>query len=251
QAPAAPAVTEFDAATLKISAPPGSPGRLRMLGFRADPQHLACANVTLAQMLGRAYNLEPGQIQGPAWIRRNRYVVTAETAMPVSKQRMYALLQPYLTREFHLSLRNSSELQPVFALVVAGGGSKLKPASGGAEQREMLSVQINPEHRTMRLHGQADMALLADRLGAGQGRPVVDMTGLEGLYAVDLTYALPQRALGPALAAKLGVTPNPGEASPPAASLASALQRQLGLTLEARNAPREMLVVEQATEPKS
>jgi uncharacterized protein (TIGR03435 family) len=66
---------------------------------------------------------------------------------------------------------------------------------------------------------------------------VVDQTGLTGVYNFTLNY-MPER-LGPGVLE--GREPGP---DPNAPSLSTALQEQLGLKLESRKGPVEMLVIE-------
>jgi uncharacterized protein (TIGR03435 family) len=74
------------------------------------------------------------------------------------------------------------------------------------------------------------VAVFADLLAKAADRPVVDMTGLTGLYDFELRYT-------PALSA---TEPDEG------ATLGTALQEQLGLRLEKRDMPMEILVIDHA-----
>jgi uncharacterized protein (TIGR03435 family) len=73
-------------------------------------------------------------------------------------------------------------------------------------------------------------------------RPVVDMTGIEGQYDFNLTFAPETTANLPG-----GPAPLPGAATAadPAPSVFDAVQRY-GLRLEARKAPLEILIVTHA-----
>jgi uncharacterized protein (TIGR03435 family) len=64
------------------------------------------------------------------------------------------------------------------------------------------------------------------------GRPIVDATGLSGRFDLDLTWT-PDGASGPT----------------DGVSLFTAIQDQLGLRLEPRTAPQEVLVIESAERP--
>jgi uncharacterized protein (TIGR03435 family) len=65
------------------------------------------------------------------------------------------------------------------------------------------------------------------------GRAVIDATGLTGRFDLDLKW-----------------TPDSGPAPPDGVSLFTAIQDQLGLRLEPRTAPIEVLVIESAERPK-
>jgi uncharacterized protein (TIGR03435 family) len=73
------------------------------------------------------------------------------------------------------------------------------------------------------------MAQLASRLTDIAGRPVVDRTGLEGKYGVNLDYS------------RTGQDDKP--------SIFTAVQDQLGLKLDAGKAPLEMMVIDHIERP--
>jgi uncharacterized protein (TIGR03435 family) len=129
----------------------------------------------------------------------------------------------------------------------------LPPGAGRAGT--MISLVSGNAH--MAANGQS-MAGLAEMLSGQLDLPVVDMTGLTGKYDFTLTYA-PEGGVGLRLPAGIAppppAGPPPGEAGPglPAASapdgqsspnLFSALQEQLGLKLEQRKGPVDLLVID-------
>ena len=84
------------------------------------------------------------------------------------------------------------------------------------------------------------------------GRPVIDKTGLTGLYDFTLKFA-PEgiRAsgpLGPTLTQRIGQAQAP-PADPAAPSLSAALQEQLGLKLESARGPVEVVVIDRLERP--
>lgn len=109
----------------------------------------------------------------------------------------------------------------VYALEAAKGGPKLVAVAAG---RRGLSSS-----RPGRVIGTAaSMSTLAELLTKAESRPVLDMTGITGLFNFDLRYT-PE--------------PNDVDGGPP---LATALTEQLGLRLERRKLPVEVLVVDGA-----
>ena len=114
-----------------------------------------------------------------------------------------------------------------------------------------MRVRLNAERQTM--------AQLADSLSNQVDRPVVDMTGLTQRYDFTLDFAPDQAAL----MAKMGALPGgmmppppvgaggpgPGDAgprlgAPETDSATVAIQEQLGLKLEPRKAPADILVID-------
>jgi len=81
---------------------------------------------------------------------------------------------------------------------------------------------------------KSSMSSLVRLLSAAADRPVLDQTGLTGFYDFKIEFAR-----DPAAAAN----------DSSAASLVTAVQEQLGLKLESRKAPIEILVIDHAERP--
>ena len=77
---------------------------------------------------------------------------------------------------------------------------------------------------------------LATILSSSVGRPIVDATGLAGLFDITLEFAGSPDAA-------------PGASASDAPSLITALQEQLGLRLEPRRVPVELLVIDHVERP--
>ncbi|MGH9476565.1 MAG: TIGR03435 family protein [Terriglobales bacterium] len=269
----APAPTQFDAATIKPAALPS--GGLVRVGMRLDPTRLTASNVSLKQLIQRAYNLKPYQVQGPDWLDSERFDVTAETEQPVTQDQMAALLQPLLVKQFALITHRGSKVESIYALVAAPGGFKMTapgpsgvslppPPRGARGGRMRLSgplpkgaMQLMMSPQGLTIAGDVTLDSLANFLSSQVDRPVLNLTGIKGNYALHLTFA-PTGAMR-ANMRKMGAPPPPpgagsgggsepgGEAQAPAPSIFSALPQQLGLKLEPRKAPIEILVVDSAS----
>ena len=91
-----------------------------------------------------------------------------------------------------------------------------------------------------------------NRLARQLDRPVTDMTGLSGKYDITLDFAIDPSIMQARMAAMGGGPPPPGTESPEgaaqdpsgAATIFSALKEQLGLRLEARKGPVDLLVID-------
>jgi uncharacterized protein (TIGR03435 family) len=149
------------------------------------------------------------------------------------------MLQRLLAERFALVLRRETRVTPVFDLVVAAKGPKLKNANPSYEEGGSF-IQGG------RLGSWAiSMGELASMLTAPSHRLVIDKTGLNGLFELDL-YWTPDD--GPNLMGGPGGTlrgASPG--TPPEAlsvwpSLFTSLQEQLGLKLKSRKERVEFLV---------
>ena len=80
---------------------------------------------------------------------------------------------------------------------------------------------------------------LAQFLQGTAGRPVIDKTGLKGMYHVMMEYDRMAGIRGPALTAAPGAAP----------SVFIAVQEQLGLKLEPSRAMRDMLIIDRLERP--
>lgn len=106
------------------------------------------------------------------------------------------------------------------------------PADGGCGQ-----LNLNPRGSIRGYRGR--IVQLADRLSTVLERPVIDKTGLAGIYDVVLTWTPDPTA---------SATGNPS-ADPVGPSLFAAIQQQLGLKLESGRGPVDVIVVDHAEKP--
>ena len=140
------------------------------------------------------------------------------------------------------------------------GMPELPPGLRGPGIRMM--AMMSPAGMRVRLNAERQtMAQLADSLSNQVDRPVVDMTGLTQRYDFTLDFAPDQAALmakmGPMPGGMMspppvgGGGPGPGDAGPrlgasetDAATVLVAVQEQLGLRLEPKKAPADILVID-------
>ena len=132
----------------------------------------------------------------------------------------------------------------MYALVIAKGGSKLKPSK---ERRGLMAG------RGQMTGTGASLEMLAHLLSNFTGRTVVDRTGLDGGYDFKLEWAPDPGEMGAAGPPPPGAPPGEKEASPvpDGPSLFTAIQEQLGLKLEATKGPVEVVVIDHAEKPSA
>lgn len=208
-----------------------------------DPTRVSAKGVTLPNFLMAAYDVLGDQISGPASITTDRYDLQANIPAGATNQQYRLMMQNLLAERFHLTLRRETKDFPVYTLVLAKGGPKLKESAGDTK---------NPDHgadRSVTTDGvvrftavneslQEFAAYLKLPLGFIDGHVMTahieDKTGLTGRYDFTLEYDW------------VLASPNAPGATPEAAlpSLQSALERQLGIKLEHRKAPLDVLIVE-------
>ena len=98
---------------------------------------------------------------------------------------------------------------------------------------------------TFRLGG-ATLSQLATTLSGLMDRSVVDRTGLEGTFDGSLKWTPDQST--PGLAVKAGFAPA-GLVDPNGPSLFTAVQEQMGLKLDSRKGPVDVVVIDRAERP--
>jgi bla regulator protein blaR1 len=220
--------SRFEVATIKPTHYAGGP--LRVTGA-IEPKGINWQNQTLRGMIQRAYGVKPYQVNGPAWLATERYTVVARSADEAKEEQIMLMVRSLLAERFKLEFHRETKEMPVYALVAAKNGPKLKESKG--EGATEIGAGEGPGIKFER----ASMGQLAGVLGRQVDLPVLDETGLTGLYDFQLVFN------------QDGVrTRSDAAASDPSAapSVFTALQEQLGLKLESRRAPIEILVVDRA-----
>jgi uncharacterized protein (TIGR03435 family) len=152
--------------------------------------------------------------------------VIAKFAVRQSTDQML-MMQSLMRERFKLHVHWEPKERNVYALTVAKGGLKLKPAA-------------DPKHGEMyfgrgHLNGKGvPLSFLAGLLAIPSNRTVVDKTGVDGAYDFELHY----RPLD---------NPTDTESSDP--DFFTAIQEQLGLKLQATKANVPVLVVDHVEKP--
>jgi uncharacterized protein (TIGR03435 family) len=188
-------------------------------------------NVTLSDCLRFAYGItNDAQISGPDWIKNKdvRFHIVAKAAPDTPSNQLLLMLQALLKERFQLAYHREQRQLAFLALMVGKKGPRLREAQAGsdASANRFGLGRISSNGLTM--------PVLATVLSRFMRQPVLDMTGLDGSYDVNLEWTPEAVAVG-------GDTP---EAT--GATIFTALQEQLGLKLEARKGPLEVIVVDHA-----
>ena len=236
------------------------------------PDRIQFTDMPLKVLIMRAYDEQNFQVSGPSSMDSQRFDIIAKVPAGATKEDARIMLQNLLTDRFKLKLHEGSRETAIYELVVAKGGLKLKEAvqTVAAPEGEgsppaapprgkdglmrtphgQIGIQATAKGR-MRMQGDAaTMARLTEVLGMVVGRPVVDKTGLTGTYDVMLDFSPEGMGPGPK-----GLAPGEGGGNPSEApresndsgdTIFTALQEQLGLKLESRKGPVDLLVVESA-----
>jgi uncharacterized protein (TIGR03435 family) len=270
----------FEAASVK----PAEEGLRRLGPLRGGPRTSSpgqlMGTATLKVLVMRAYGLKDYQVIGPPWIDSQRYEIAAKIPGGATLPQVALMWRSLLAERFGLAAHHETKELPLFALVVGKSGAKLQVSDQDAASAEAANgTQFTPKF-TQGADGLPDMPggskiprsfeivrggsdamiyklwarretmeQLADRLSAQLNRPVIDRTELKDAYDFVLTWAMETTGGG---IPRTGPPPdeidmdNGPILSEGGSSIFNALPAQLGLRLEPRRGPLEMLVVDKA-----
>jgi uncharacterized protein (TIGR03435 family) len=257
---------EFEVAVLRpvsgagrfISRPrcKGIDGEFRPVGQNASPVPLGrcVAETTILQnLLTVAYDIE--RISGLASFAEQpvfQLEAKAEDPARATREELRQMLQNFLVDKLKLKVHRETKEMDGYILTIGKDGVKFKETSGdediprwlpNGDPRIELSGQVLPTI----YKGKARMNLFVNSLSGVARMPIVDKTGLQGLYdlsfAIDLLLPAPPAGGGRRGGGNVGTSdpPPPQEFDPP---LPKALEQQLGLHLERGKVPVESLVVD-------
>jgi uncharacterized protein (TIGR03435 family) len=126
----------FEVASIKPSGPldPAAimAGKAHV-GMSVDQARVEIGNANLMGLICAAYKVKPHQVAGnPDWlnagINADRFDILAKLPEGANKDQVPEMLQTLLAERFKLTLHHEKRDAPVYALVVAKGGPKLKEA---------------------------------------------------------------------------------------------------------------------------
>lgn len=226
----------FEVASIKLSPPDAV-----AMHMSFDPGRLSIQGATVQFCVEAAWRLQDFEISGgPKWFASDRYDIVAKAPDGAGQMQLMQMLQALLADRFQLQFHREARLVTGYALVVAKSGPKLKEAAEGARAGTGMG-------RGMVNGTAAPMARLAEALARVLGCPVADETGLAGKYDFRLDWA---PADTEPLMQMPGAMPDPaGRPAEAGPSVFSAIQEQLGLRLEARRAPVQVMVIDRLSRP--
>jgi uncharacterized protein (TIGR03435 family) len=197
--------------------------------------------MTVKELIAGAYRVELREITGgPAWVDSERYDIEARASDTASDPQLRLMLQTLLMERFRVRLHRETREGPVYALVVAPGGPKMKPFSGECVEEPGL---ITLYGRLIGKCGSADK-IAASLSRVVMDRPVVDRTALTGSFGDIRLDWVPDDTQFPGWGRGLKPVSDPA-----GASLFTSIQEQLGLRLEPARGPVAIIVIDAAERP--
>ncbi len=232
--------------------PRPSPGRLNMC-------------TTIANLIPQAYVYQASgkrssgvlmvtvPIEGaPGWVNSFYQINAKAEGTPIWEMMMGPMMRALLEDRFKLKIRRESREVPAYALTVAKGGSKLQAVKGTCATADCGPTGASRKGANMSWGFIGTAEDFSKLLVSWLDRPVVDKTGLTGLFNFHLEFTPDETS--PGFLARMQQLPDGGTGAAPAdptggTSLFTAMQEQLGLKLEGTKAPREILVIERVERP--
>ena len=226
---------KFEVASVKpnLSTSPGS--------TRFDPAGVNIRWARLLDLIATTYRIPYSRISTTDSRTRDlfttRYDILAKAAHDVSKDQLLEMLQTLLADRFKLTFHRETKVQPVYKLLVGKNGPKL------AESKPTHIPDQNCNLPQCIAFNNTEMWVFAATLTGRMGRPVLDMTGLQGTYDFSLRLDILE-----------GLTNGDSDNKPKVAdwstsSIFTDIEKQLGLKLEADRAPVDTLVIDHAEKP--
>jgi uncharacterized protein (TIGR03435 family) len=218
--------------------------------FRMLPSGLVrIRHASMRDLVQGAWNLEDYAIAGgPGWIEGDHFDVFAKAAPNTPAPVMDRMLQNLLKERFKLHLHTEARVMPVFAVLVAKGGPKIRESAPGIDGRCNIGGTrgvISVVCKGAQVAGLASM--LPHWAGGYIQIPVVDKTGLSGYYDFALSWTA-RGVVDPV--GSSGEMTGPGDCCDGnGLTVFEALQQQLGLKLERRKESVPVTVIDHAERP--
>jgi uncharacterized protein (TIGR03435 family) len=203
-----------------------------------------------------AFDLRAYQISGPDWLDSDsgRFVIEATIHPGATKGQVAQMLQNLLADRFKFTAHRETRNVPLYELLLIKKGPTLKdplaetPDAGEQQITKTEKdgfmrppagasgdVEIPGKGSLRMIVGSETITELAATLSLYSNRPVVDKSGLTGKYDYNLEFA-----------PDLGFRNQQGGASDPAPDVIAAVRDQLGLKMDPKIGPIEMLVIDHA-----
>ena len=210
-------------------------------------------NITLRFLIRSAFQLQGDQIVGgPNWLDTDRFDIDARAPQapgPPSAQ-LGEMLQSLLADRFKLTTHNEKRELPVFALERARRDGSLGPGFRATACPELAVDLSRPQPCTNAQTGVGSLTMrgmplnqFTPFLSSFVNRVVVDRTGLDGRYDIELKWTPEQPAQG------RGGAGEPPATDPNAISIFTAVQEQLGLRLNSTRDSVDVLVIDTLEHP--
>lgn len=273
----------FEVASIKPSEPPGNgPMFFGSRGGPGtnDPGRMTWSHATIKSLLVEAFNVRSFQITGPEWLNIDMFDIAAKLPEGATKEQTRTMLQNLLAERFKMTVHRDQKEMSTYVLSLGKNGPKLKESQPELPKDPSASSEPPPlpvtgrGPRTMGKDGFFELPMgrtgsavqmmqskskltcnscpltrLTNMLEQQFDRPITDTTGLAGKYDFTLIFTPEVRGMNPmalVMQARAGVDTSaaPSPTDDPAPTILAAVQDQLGLKLEAKKAPVDIVVID-------
>jgi uncharacterized protein (TIGR03435 family) len=192
---------------------------------------------------------------GPDWLASDRFDIAAKAASTPTTEQLRAMVRGLLAERFAFKSHIETREMPTYALMKASRDGKLGPGIKPSSECQPQDGPPPPGQRPcgvsfrvsrgsmMLILGGQPLAELAKNLRPILRRMVIDETGLDARFDVDLEFGADQFPL-PAETQR-----DFAPAGLEGLSILTALQEQLGLKLQSTKGPVDVLVIDHAERP--
>jgi uncharacterized protein (TIGR03435 family) len=212
----------FEVASIKPSAPIEF-GRTSVRRSVSKTQgakgRLLYQGLSLLDLISDARRVQKRQISGPDWLGSERFDIQAVIPADQTNDQIPEMLEALLHERFKLKTHDETKDMQVYRLIVAKGGAKLEKAD------QASGISGRSTKTTEQVTARITLASFAEYLSQKLDRPVVDQTGLAGVYKIQLEWG-----------------PDTVDAAGP--SIFTAMPEQLGLRLAAAKTGVRVVVVD-------
>ena len=257
----------FEVVSIRPSSPQTNDVRA---GVRIAGAQVRFVSMSLKDFIGTAYGVKPQQISGPDWLGQERFDLAATIPPDGSPAQIPQMMRALLADRFRMTMHTEEREFPVYMLGLTKDGPKFQPSTAVApapesgEKPPLVNVTAagGPNGVAVDLGGGSSfsysnnrfeirkmtMIAVAEMLTRFVDRAVINQTGLTGTYDIvlniapdDYTPLIIRSAINagvtlPPQALRLLDNANTDPLSGPL--------RDVGLTLESRKAPLQVVVVD-------
>lgn len=198
-------------------------------------------NATMVDVIRTAYSLDDSRkvVGGPGWMDMDRFEIAAKVPPSTSPETLALMLQDLLADRFKLVVHKETRPMSLWVLSLGKGKPKLKESKeqDGGNNQGCRAIPQNPAAGEVPYNVNSCRGVTMDELAARlpvwanayvSGR-VINQTGIEGAWDFDLKWTSRARIQ---------------EAGSNAITVADAVDKQLGLELELKPVPMDVIVVE-------
>jgi len=212
----------FDVASVKLAS------GVKFDGPRMQTTHgtLTVHELSLRACIQWAYQLQPAQVVGPDWLDAVKLDIVAKAGASVDDPQLFLMLRALLGERLGVRVHFERKEMPVYAVVIGKRGSKMTESTSEGPR------SITRDSTTgIETHLRWSMYELLAGFSSVLGRPLINETGLSGLY----DFHIDPKTIAPDLRGMDRATMQ-----------IAVIRTQLGLDLESRKQAVDVLVVDNA-----